>query len=281
MAWRIREHIQSGEIDNRTKGRVRGFLVLDGSGNRILLDLVGNAHPDLAGSLIRFRNARSIEKPLDDFPLQQSGKAGDITASQRVKDILVSTEEFLAMSKEERETAYRWANCLYLEWYSHCSGRVVMEGIGYEIEWVEGPLWQISEDDLRDQAEQAGTAMSEFLDTAAAALAASKASDADDTEESIPPEEAAADAAAARMDLLNERILRRVEKEGETEWERIYEEEAARLRKERGEPEPTPMTPEEEAARAEKGRSGEAAGPEAAGPEGRVRKGSGQEVIGA
>lgn len=251
MAWRIREHIQSGEIDNRTKGRIRGFLVLAGSGDRILLDLAGNAHPDLAGSLIRFRNPRSIEKPLDDFPLQQSGKAGDITASHRVKDLLVSTKEFLAMSKEERETAYRWANCLYLEWYSGCSGRVVMEGIGYEIEWVEGPLWRISEDDLREQADQAGTAMSEFLDTAADALAASKASDADETEESISPEEAAADAEAARMDLLNERILRRVEKEGPSEWDRIYEEEATRLRKERGEPDPTPMTPEEEAARAE------------------------------
>lgn len=36
MAWRIREHVLSGEVDNRTKGRVRGFLEWAGTGERIL-----------------------------------------------------------------------------------------------------------------------------------------------------------------------------------------------------------------------------------------------------
>jgi len=251
MAWRIREHVLAGEIDNRFKGRVRGFLELAGTRDRITLDLQGNAHPDLAGSMIRFRNPRAREGTLEGFPLEQKGRAGDITASHRVKDLLVSTETFLAMSREERETAYHWANCLYLEWYGQFSGRVVMEGIGYETEWVEGPLWKISEEDLRKQAESSESAMSEFLDTATGALAAHEQSETEGPDEIIPPAEAAADAEAARMDLLNDHILRRVEKEGFTEYERIYEEEAARLREERNEPEPPPLTPEEEAARAE------------------------------
>ncbi|MBC2604231.1 hypothetical protein [Puniceicoccus vermicola] len=251
MAWRIREHVLSGEIDNRVKGRIRGVLHLAGSPNPITLDLEGNAHPDLAGSSIRFRNPRATEASLEGFPREQTGRAGDITASHRVKDLLVSTEEFLAMSEEERSTAYRWANCLYLEWYSPQSCRVVMEGIGYEIEWVEGPLWQISEDDLREQAGRTDDAMEEFLENVAGALADSESSGPSETDEVIPPEEAAADAEADRMDLLNDRILRRVEKEGPSEWDRIHEEEAARLRKERGEPDPTPLTPEEEAVRAE------------------------------
>ncbi|MCC5789940.1 MAG: hypothetical protein JJT75_09910 [Opitutales bacterium] len=138
MAWRISEQVISGEIDNRTKGRVTGFLELAEGSRRIVLDLEGNAHPDLAGSLIRFTNPRA--KPggsLEEFARKQKGLAGDMTASHRVKDLLVPVETFLKMNEEARSKAYRWANCLYLEWYGHLNGRVVLEGISYEVEWVE------------------------------------------------------------------------------------------------------------------------------------------------
>lgn len=254
MAWRIRENVLSGEIDNRTKGRVSGFLEMAGGGGRILLDLEGNAHPDLAGSLIRFRNPR---KPtfrsgdFEGFAREQKGHAGDITASHRVKDLLVSTEAFLAMDEEARSNAYRWANCLYLEWYGRTNGRIVMEGIGYEIEWVEGPLWRMSEEDLREQAERSRQAVGRFFDQVFGAAALEDAHKADDDAEEISPEEARADAEAARMDLLNDRIARRMRKEGTHDFDRFYQEESARLRRERGEPDPPPLTPEEEAARAE------------------------------
>ncbi len=254
MAWRIRENVLSGEIDNRTKGRVSGFLELADNGGRILLDLEGNAHPDLAGSLIRFRNPRNPtfrHEDFEGFARDQKGHAGDITASHRVKDLLVSTETYLAMDKEAREKSYRWANCLYMEWYGQNNGRIVMEGIGYEIEWIEGPLWHITEDDLREQAERSDQAISRFFEQVSDAMEVEEARNADRDTEEVPPEEAAADAEAARMDLLNERIARRIEKEGPEDFDRFYKEESARLRRERGEPEPTPLTPEEEAARAE------------------------------
>jgi len=252
MAWRISEQVISGEIDNRTKGRVTGFLELADGSKRIVLDVEGNAHPDLAGSLIRFTNPRARPGPLGKIAREQTGRAGDMTASHRVKDLLVPLKRFLEMDEEARSKAYRWANCLYLEWYGHLNGRVVVEGISYEVEWVEGPSWQITEEDLREQAERGQKGLAGFLGNVAGALEAEAIlqSDDDDDEE-VPPEEEAMDAEAARMDLLNDRIARRLEKEGTDDWERIYEEESARLRRERGEPEPLPPTPEEEAARRE------------------------------
>ncbi|MCH8473622.1 MAG: hypothetical protein LAT55_00155 [Opitutales bacterium] len=263
MAWRISEQVISGEIDNRTKGRVTGFLELANGSGRIVLDLEGNAHPDLAGSLIRFTNPRAQPGPLEEFPPEQRGLAGDMTASHRVKDLLVPVETFLKMDEEARSKAYRWANCLYLEWYRHLNGRVVIEGIGYEVEWVEGPLWQITEEDLREQAERGQKGLADFFGNATAALEKEAILQSDDDREEVPPEEAAMDAEAARMDLLNDRIGHRMEKEGTDDWKRIYEEESARLRRERGEPEPLPPTPEEEATQREWIEEVNAAGQEA------------------
>jgi len=251
MAWRIADNVVSGEIDNRTKGRVTGFLEPADQSGRIVLDLEGNAHPDLAGSLIRFRNPRAKASPLADFNREQTGVAGDITASHRVKDLLVSVNAFLAMDEDEREKSYRWANCLYVEWYSRSNGRVVMEGVAFEVEWIEGPLWRITEEELREQGERSQEAVAGFFEDVATAMGAEELIEADDDSEEVPPAEAAMDEEAARMDLLNDRIERRLRKEGGDEWERIYEEESARLRRERGEPEPRPPTPEEEAAREE------------------------------
>jgi len=263
MAWRISKHVISGEIDNRTKGRVTGFLELADGSERITLDLVGNAHPDLAGSLIRFTNPRARPGPLKEFAREQTGPAGDITASHRVKDLLVPLEAFLKMDEGERSKAYRWANCLYLEWYGHLNGRVVLEGISYEVEWVEGPLWRISEEDVSEQADRGQKGMAGFFENVVDTLETEAVLQADDESEEVPPEEVAMDAEAARMDLLYDRIARRLEKDGTEDWERIHEEESARLRRERGEPEPSPPTPEEEAAQQEWIEEMNAAGQEA------------------
>ena len=48
MAWRIQDSVIRGEIDNRTKGIVRGRLWLHGIVEPIVLELTGNAHADLA-----------------------------------------------------------------------------------------------------------------------------------------------------------------------------------------------------------------------------------------
>ena len=250
MAWRIDGEVAEGEIDNRTKGRVSGWIRL-AEGRVLHLRLAGNAWPDIAGSRIRFRNPAAVGTVPNGFSSEQDGVAGDITASRKVKDLLVPVEAFLKMTPEEREGAYRWANSLYIEWYSRTNGRVVIESARFAVEVVDGPLWTLSEDEQREQAEAAAEAMQNFLGDLAEAVTAENDADTleDDDEEVIPPAEAEMDAEAARMDLLSERIERRLRRNGETDadWAQIYEEESARLRRERSEPEPPPPTPEEEA----------------------------------
>ena len=56
MAWRIQDSVIRGEIDNRVKGRVRGKLWLAGLDKPVKLELEGNACPDLAGCLLKFKN---------------------------------------------------------------------------------------------------------------------------------------------------------------------------------------------------------------------------------
>lgn len=251
MAWRIAANVITGEIDNRIKGRVRGFLELAGGHGRIVLDLEGNAHPDLAGSIIRFNNPRATSGNLENLDLIQRGLAGDITASHRVKDLQVPLKQYLKMDEDARSKAYQWANCLYVEWFGQINGRVVMEGVGFEVQWIEGPLWNITQEDLKEQANRISEGMGRFFEDIAEVMQLEDAIAAEDDSEEVPPAEAEMDAEAARMDLLNERICRRLKKEGAEAWEKIYEEESSRLRRERGEPEPRPLTPEEEAAHAE------------------------------
>lgn len=218
MAFRIDSEVAGGEIDNRVKGRVTGVIEFAGGLASLRLDLAGNTHPDIAGSWIRFRNPSPEPPPPDaavhSLRADQIGVAGDITASHRVRD-----------------GACHCANALSIEWFSKTNGRVVLEALGFEVEVVEGPLWTLTEADRREQAERASAALGEFFGRLEAALA---------QEENIPPAEARMDAEAARMEILNDRILRRLREEGANsadDWERVYEEESARLRRERGEPE--------------------------------------------
>lgn len=49
MAFRIHDSVVRGEIDNRTKGIVRGKIWVLGRKKPVELELKGNAWPDLAG----------------------------------------------------------------------------------------------------------------------------------------------------------------------------------------------------------------------------------------
>ena len=99
MAWRIYDSVIRGEIDNRMKGCVRGKLWLDGLAEPVKLDLEGNACPDLAGCLLKFKN------PSKTFPMRkkpkfnplQRGKIGNLSASQKVRVFTIPDEEAFAM----------------------------------------------------------------------------------------------------------------------------------------------------------------------------------------
>jgi hypothetical protein len=139
-----------------------------------------------------------------------------------------------------------------LEWFSEANGRVVIESADFDLE-VEGPpAWDMSPAEEQAQLEANHAAAAAFLKRLADALDANHLGDVGyDIDEDRPTTaaEAEADAEQARMDLLLDRVQARMKREKiEPEsFDDIYWEERECLRRERGEPEPEPLTPEQEA----------------------------------
>jgi hypothetical protein len=264
MAWRIDEHLIRGEIDNRTRGRVSGTLWFAGRAEPVVLALTGNAWRDLAGHVLRITNPEPKPAPqgaLDGFVTRQDGVAGDITASRKVRVPECSMDELMDYYEAKKPFPWHWGNSLYLEWHGERNGRVVIESAAYQLEIVGEATWTMDEGEERRQREANGQAVNAFMERLESALnlgldeaPTAASADAEDDEASTSKAEAAADAEQARMDLLldrvNARMLRELEAGGTPDLERVMDEERARLRRERGEPEPTPLTPEEEAERA-------------------------------
>ncbi|HUC84365.1 MAG TPA: hypothetical protein VL970_04160 [Candidatus Acidoferrales bacterium] len=162
MAFRIHDNVVRGEIDNRVKGTVRGKIWLMGVAEPLVLELKGNAHPDLAGCLLTFVNPRQAA-PLAHAehlnPLQRGG-IGDLTASRKVR---VSTaKESLHRLQEKARPPTRWANCLYLEWFSESNGRVVIESADYALQ-ISEPEWRLTPEEDAERANQAAAGMADFL----------------------------------------------------------------------------------------------------------------------
>jgi hypothetical protein len=166
MAWRIEENVVRGEIDNRTFGRVHGKVWLTGRGDPLILELTGNCHKDLAGCRFTFTNPA----PKSDGNLapatDQSGAVGDMTAARKVR--VIENFDYLEMKKGKRFPEHM-ANCLYLEWFSHTNGRVVIESTDYQIT-VSEPAWRLSPDEEIRQHQANADAMRSFMERAAGAL---------------------------------------------------------------------------------------------------------------
>jgi PAS domain-containing protein len=162
MAWRIHDSVIRGEIDNRMKGRIRGKLWLDGLDEPVKLDLVGNACPDLAGCLLKFRNPAKtfpMRKKPEFNPLQR-GKIGNLSASQKVRVFTIPDEKAFEMIDRGEKPPECTANALYLEWFSEGNGRVVIESAGYELT-ISAPEWRLTpaEEQQRARDAEAGWAM--------------------------------------------------------------------------------------------------------------------------
>jgi hypothetical protein len=92
MAWRPYENLIDGQLDNRTPGKVRGWMRFCRSGKRPLkvhFDLAGDFHEDIRGKVIRVSNANPSDRNsdldrggtyMDGFASRQRGETGDITA---------------------------------------------------------------------------------------------------------------------------------------------------------------------------------------------------------
>lgn len=163
MAFRIHDSVVCGEIDNRKKGIVRGRIWLEGRKQPVALELKGNAWPDLAGCLLKFKNPlkRIPQHEPDSLAAKQVGQVGDITASRKVRVMEIPMPEAYLMKKRGEHVPEHMANCLYIEWYSAQNGRVVIESTDYELE-ISAPEWRMTPEEDRERAKLAAAGMSWF-----------------------------------------------------------------------------------------------------------------------
>src|SRR6266571_1780209 len=164
MAFRIHDSVVRGEIDNRVKGIVRGKVWVEGRAEPVILELKGNAWPDLAGCLLTFTNPqeRIPHGHLDSLHPIQRGNIGDLTASRKVRVFDVPLEKALEMIRRKEKPAEHMANSLYLEWFSEANGRVVIESADYELT-ISAPEWRMTPEEDAERAKQAAAGMDDFM----------------------------------------------------------------------------------------------------------------------
>ncbi len=164
MAFRIDDSVVRGELDNRVKGTVRGQIWLEGRAEPVVLQLQGNAWPDLAGCRLTFVNPqqRLAHPHLESLAPLQRGTIGDLTASRKVRVFDVPLEEALAMSRRKKKPPEHLANCLYLEWFSEANGRVVIESADYELT-LSAPEWRLTPQEDEERARLAADGLANFM----------------------------------------------------------------------------------------------------------------------
>lgn len=250
MTWRIDEQVVRGQIDSRTQGRVTGHVWLVGRDEPLALDLEGLPHRDLAGHVLHFTNPQPVPGELAGLETNQAGVTGDVTAARKAKVPDCTAEELIERYAANEPISWRWRNFLRLEWHSRGNGRVIIESSRYQLRIDPVAAWTMTpaeEAELaatkaaaiaRLTAEQNGFARPDASSPASPREPGEMNHEDDDAPQSAA--EAAADAETARMDLLLDRIGTRLEREGyeDGKFEAIIVEESARLRRERGEPEP-------------------------------------------
>lgn len=168
MAIRLGEFVRSGMIDCSVKGVITGEIEVEGILKPLRLNLKGTPHPDIAGCVLTFTNPEIdvLDDEIADYlELEQTGFAGDMSAAQKRKVLSMPLEDFARASEEEREAATVWKNTLYLEWFSHYNGRIVIEAVDYQWE-IDLPRWTLTEEDIAEQTEMAKAAMSMHLNFA-------------------------------------------------------------------------------------------------------------------
>jgi hypothetical protein len=236
MAWRIDEHLLRGEIDNRVRGRVTGRLWFAGRAEPVVLDLAGNAWRDLAGRRLEFVNPAPVPGSLAGFAARQEGTAGDITASRKVKVPDIPLDQIGAYYEARRPWPWHWGNSLYLEWFGARNGRVVIESASYQLTISPEAAWDMTPAEEEQQRAANAAAMAGFMERLESAVAAEQTGDVGPV-----PTEAEAETMQADADRLTDRVMARIEREGDaTDFEKILAEEIERARRERGEPDPTP-----------------------------------------
>ena len=203
MAWRPYENLIDGELDNRTPGKVTGWIRFFRNEQpplRVTFDLEGDFHEDIRGTVIRLSNPNPTERHpdrgttyMDGFNPMQTGTAGDITAgltlgpwTEALAQTLMKKNEFswdewgiYGIEREKRrqdfseryrahiaarDLYYPYVEYPYVEWYSE-NGRVVLELDPYQMEVVKvvAPLKEKTPEELLEDEKKREKAFGSFL----------------------------------------------------------------------------------------------------------------------
>ncbi len=171
MAWRLGKSVIRGEVDNRERGCVTGRIWLVGCEEPITLTLEGDCLRDIAGARLRFHNPAPEPGDHVNLAAHQSGAAGDMTASRKVRVLEVSMEEAGQLRERGARVPEHLDNTLYLEWYSDTNGRVVLEGSTFIVEIAE-PSWRMTPEEELAQLEASHEAAGAWMERLAEAQGA-------------------------------------------------------------------------------------------------------------
>jgi hypothetical protein len=177
MAWRPNENLIDGELDNRSPGKVTGWMRFFRCGEsplQVTFDLEGDFHEDIRGKMIRLKKSEPSDRNaelerngtyMEGFEPMQRGTVGDITAgiplgpwTEELAQKLMAQNEHIdengTQGTEREECRKEWADRYrahiaakdlyypyveypYIEWYSD-NGRVVLELDPSQVEVVAG-----------------------------------------------------------------------------------------------------------------------------------------------
>ncbi len=189
MAWRPSDWVLEGELDNTQLGWTIGWVRIQGRDEPLKLKLAGNCHPDLAGWKFRIVRTDPIpdwadELQLDGIATDQMGTIGDVTADQMIKHFECSPKEFVERSFAGDQPETTWRKCVYLEWFSHRNGRVVIQSTRLAVQRVGERAFELTEEQWVEQAKQNSEEMTYFMHQLGDGLSDKSP---DDDQEPAPP----------------------------------------------------------------------------------------------
>lgn len=162
MALLLNDIVVCGQISNRQRNSVRGWLKLRGFEHRLWISLTGNFAEDLFGKSFFFEAMETARvngvtsSALAKLAPRQIGPAGTMTASGRIQVAHYSPEDLLACQLIGAAPPLQWKSSLFLEWFSQ-NGRVIVELLDARITFVddllEDPGMDESDDYLWDEVE--------------------------------------------------------------------------------------------------------------------------------
>ena len=170
MAWRPSDWDFEGELDNTVPNWTTGWVRLRGRDQPLLLKLLGNCHPDLAGW--KFRIVRSDPIPdwvdyknehCDTIATDQSGTIGDVTADQLLQHYECSTDEFVERLHAGDRPATTLRKALYLEWFSNNNDRVVIQSTRLAVERIGERTFELADEEWVEQARRNNDEMGFFM----------------------------------------------------------------------------------------------------------------------